>query len=52
MDYSKLGEYCLNRKGQLIVYENSKSNWLDFKPLVEMNGQLHKTTEVIYEGRN
>ena len=52
MDYSKLGDYCLNRKGQLIVCENSKSYWLDFKPLVEMNGQLHKTTEVIYEGEN
>jgi len=49
IDYNGLGEWCKTRNGQIIVCENSKSNWLDFKPLVEMNGQLHKTTEVIYE---
>ena len=48
IDYGKLADWCLSRKGQLIVCENSKADWLDFQPLVELNGQLHKTLEVIY----
>lgn len=48
IDYDKLSEWCKAREGQVIVCENSKASWLDFKPLIEMNGQLHKTTEVIW----
>jgi len=48
LDYPKLAEWCLNREGQVIVCENSKADWLPFTPLVELNGQLHKTMEVIY----
>ena len=48
IDYKKLSEWCKNRMGQIIVCENSKANWLPFIVLKEMNGQLHKTTEVIY----
>lgn len=48
LDYKKLGEWCLERKGEIIVCENDKAKWLDFKPLVEMNGQLHKTMEVMF----
>lgn len=49
LNYGDLKEYCLSREGHVIVCENSKANWMEFTPLVEMNGQLHKTTEVIYE---
>lgn len=47
-DYQSLGQWCKNRKGQIIVCENTKANWLNFQPLVELNGQLHKTTEAIW----
>lgn len=48
VDYVKLAEWCKTRQGQIIVCENSKSNWLPFVSLKEMSGQLHKTTEVMY----
>jgi len=48
MDYDELREWSLKRKGEIIVCENSKADWMDFKPLAELNGQLHKTLEVIY----
>jgi site-specific DNA-adenine methylase len=48
INYWDLGEWCKSRNGQVIVCENTKADWLDFKPLVEMNGQLHKTTEAIW----
>jgi hypothetical protein len=35
-------------KGQVIVCENSKANWLDFKPLVEITGQSKKSLEMIW----
>jgi len=52
IDYEKLAEWCLSRNGEIIVCENDKADWLDFKPLVELNGQLHKTMEVIYYKNN
>lgn len=48
IDYNELTEWCLSRKGQIIVCENSKADWLPFKFLTEMSGQKHRTTEVIY----
>jgi len=48
IDYQKLAEWCKNRNGEIIVCENSKADWLPFDPLAELNGQLHKTLEVIY----
>jgi site-specific DNA-adenine methylase len=48
INYSELAEWCKLREGQVIVCENSKANWLPFTPLAELNGQLHKTMEVIY----
>jgi site-specific DNA-adenine methylase len=48
IDYSELSEWCKSRKGQVIVCENSEANWLDFKPLINIKGQKHKTTEVIW----
>ena len=48
IDYPILAEWCKSRNGQVIVCENTKADWLDFKTLVTMNGQLHKTTEAIW----
>lgn len=48
IDYAVLGDWCKSRNGQVMVCENDKATWLDFKPLVEMHGQLHKTMEVIW----
>jgi len=47
-DYESLKDWVLLRNGQVIVCENSEANWMDFKPLVQIQGQKHKTTEVIF----
>lgn len=48
IDYKNLADWCLTRIGQIIVCENTKAIWMDFIPLVNLNGQLHKTTEAIF----
>lgn len=52
INYWDLAEWCKSRQGQVIVCENTKATWMDFKPLVELNGQLHKTTEAIWYKEN
>jgi len=51
-NYDSLREWCLNRYGQLIVCENSEANWMNFTPLVDIQGQKHKTKEVIFYQEN
>ena len=48
IDYCLLSKWCKERKGQVIVCENTKANWLNFSSLVKTKGQLHKTTEAIW----
>lgn len=48
LDFKQLGEWCKSRNGQIIVCENSKADWLPFKPMIKMQGTIHKTTEVIW----
>jgi len=48
IDFNKLAEWCKNRKGQVIVCENTKADWLPFKPMVDMQGAMFKTTEAIW----
>lgn len=48
IDYLKLGNWCKERNGQSIVCENTKATWLPFKPMVEMQGAMFKTTEAIW----
>ena len=48
IDYEELSKWCKSRKGQVIVCENSDADWLNFKPLLEINGQRKKTIEVIW----
>lgn len=47
-DYEELKNWTLQRKGQIIVCENSEATWMDFKPLIDIKGQRHKTSEVIW----
>ncbi len=48
LDFEKLSTWCKNRNGQVIVCENTKAQWLDFKPMVTMQGQMFQTTEAIW----
>lgn len=48
LDFESLGNWCKSRNGQIIVCENTKANWLPFKPMVKMQGIKFKTTEAIY----
>jgi len=48
IDFAKLGEWCKNRDGQVIVCENTKADWFPFLKMKQMQGSVHKTTEVIW----
>ena len=48
IDYVELADWCKSRRGQVIVCENTKANWLDFKPLLELHGQRKRTVELIW----
>lgn len=48
INYKLLAEWCLSRKGQVIVCENDKAKWLDFKPLKKVYGQRKNNIETIY----
>lgn len=48
LDYDKLGPWCKSRMGQIIVCENTKATWLDFKPMLQQRGSLKRTTEAIW----
>jgi len=48
IDYTELGEWCLSRKGQVIVCENIGADWLPFEELTKLRGQKNTNTEVIF----
>jgi len=48
INFNDLGIWCMGRYGQSIVCENTKANWLKFKPVIEFNGAYDKTTEAIW----
>jgi site-specific DNA-adenine methylase len=48
IDYIELADWCKTRKGQVIVCENIKADWLPFIPLKEITGQRTKTTESLW----
>jgi len=48
IDFTNLAEWCKTRKGQVVVCENTKADWLPFKPMTEMQGAMFKTTEAIW----
>lgn len=48
IDYSELAEWCKTRKGQVIVCENTKADWLPFNTLTQIQGQRVKSIEAIW----
>lgn len=48
LDVVELAQFCTSRRGQVIVCENTKANWLPFRPLVEHRGSNFTTTEAIW----
>lgn len=48
IDYNDLSNWCKDRKGQVIVCENTRANWMDFRPFHNITGQRSKTTESIW----
>ena len=48
INYTELRHWVENRKGQKIVCENTKADWMSFKPLVEITGCKYKTTEALW----
>jgi 16S rRNA G966 N2-methylase RsmD len=48
IDFCKFAEWCQSRNGQVIVCENTKSSWLPFHPMRQLNGAYSKTTEAIW----
>lgn len=48
IDFYYLGEWCKSRNGHVIVCENTKADWLPFKPMINMQGGQTETTEAIW----
>ncbi len=48
INYTELKEWCKGRNGQTIVCENTKADWLPFKPMTELEGSMFRTTEAIW----
>ena len=48
IDYNSLANWCKSRKGQIIVCENTNSNWMEFTPIVRMKGANKFSTEAIW----
>lgn len=48
IDFVALGEWSRSRLGHIIVCENTKADWLPFKPMKELHGTIHETTEAIW----
>lgn len=48
LDFMGLADWCKSRTGQVMVCENTKANWLPFRPVTEMVGSQHTTTEAIW----
>lgn len=51
IDFPGLGEWCRNRKGQVIVCENTKATWMNFKPIIKQRGSVATTTEAIWSNQ-
>lgn len=47
-DFDKLSKWCMSRQGHVIVCENTKADWMDFKPMISMKGTRFKSVEAIW----
>ena len=49
INFTELSEWCRSRNGQAIVCENTKADWMDFKPVKSLFGSNQtKTVEAIW----
>lgn len=48
INFEKLSEWCRSREGQIIVCENTKADWMEFKPMVKQKGSNATTIEAIW----
>lgn len=48
IDFKSLSEWSMERAGQVIVCENTKADWMDFKPMIKQRGSLKSSTEAIW----
>ena len=48
INYLELAEWCKSRKGHIIVCENSKADWMDFKEIISQKVRKGMQTEVIW----
>lgn len=48
IDYSNLGEWCMEQSGQIIVCEGGGADWLPFEPLTMQWGSKGFSEEVVY----
>lgn len=48
IDFKNLAAWSKSRLGQVIVCENNKASWMDFKPMVKINGSHAKSIECIW----
>lgn len=52
INYTELAQWSRERMGQVIVCENTKANWMDFKPLKQMRGVQFTRTEAMWYSTN
>jgi len=52
INYEYLASWSKERWGQSIVCENMKADWMDFKPVAQMNGIRYRTTEAMWTNIN
>lgn len=48
LDFKSLGDWCKSRLGQVMVCENSKADWMDFKYFSDLHGSKNRTKEVMW----
>lgn len=48
INYPQLASWSIERTGQVIVCENVKATWMDFKPMIIQRGSIKKGTEAIW----
>lgn len=48
LDYKSLSKWCMERKGQSIVCENDKANWMDFKTICKNKGTKNVSKECMW----
>jgi site-specific DNA-adenine methylase len=48
MDFTALGAWCRERRGQIIVCENEGADWLPFRVLTTFRGSMRSQVEVVW----